>query len=156
MEAEDFRPGGGLLTEGCAGASGYCDADAGNNGFFYRPWESVDILSHWESFSDGTRGFRVGWTRNGEWLKYDIYAETEGFYRLTAAVSSGISGDKVFGIAIDDAPVAQILFNEDFGWNHIFEVFSEELVWLDAGHHELRLDIIEQGFDIDYVAISPP
>ena len=74
IEAENFDEGG----EGVA----YHDADAGNNGGFYRQTD-VDID---QDRADGA--FYVGWIQHGEQLNYTVQVNADGYYFVTARVAS--------------------------------------------------------------------
>jgi lysophospholipase L1-like esterase len=75
IQTENYDMGG----EGVA----YHDADAVNSGGQYRS-DGVDI----EVSGDTSGADNVGWTSNGEWLKYTVSVATAGAYTVSLRVAS--------------------------------------------------------------------
>ncbi len=72
VEFEDYDNGGPNV--------GFLDSTSGNSGTKYRQ-DDVDIRGN------GSGGFSVGWTSDGEYLNYTRPIEKAGQYRLDALVA---------------------------------------------------------------------
>ena len=73
------------------------DTTSGNEGGEYRAGD-VDM-----GFSgDIGDGYAVGWTQAGEWLSYEVDIPITGQYDLTLRLASGIPGNKVVTLAINN------------------------------------------------------
>lgn len=108
IEAEDFDNGG----EGIA----YHDQEPGhqNSGqaILYRPNEGIEI----ESYASGE--YNIGFTNNGEWIKYTINVTQSGVYDIDVVGASGNSNGK-FHIEIDGVNVSGIVaVPNSNGWNN--------------------------------------
>ncbi len=126
VEAENFNTGG----EGGA----YHDTDGSNNGGAYRPTEGVDL----EGTADAGGGYDVGWTMQGEWIKYTVNVQTTGSYDIDFRVASGAAGGD-FHLEVDDANVTGTLtIPPTGGWQNWTDV-TKTGVALTAGQHVLKL-----------------
>ena len=120
VEAEDFDKGG----EGIA----YHDTSVANEGGQYRISEGVDI----ENCSVG--GYNIGFTNNGEWIKYSINVTSTGLYTVTSLVSSYDGGG--FSLSIDDENISGEMYVNSGGWQ-TWESISTGYILLEAGNHVL-------------------
>lgn len=77
VEAENYDTGG----QGVA----YYDATGGNSGGVYRSGD-VDIAQ------TPSGGYTIGWTSDGEWLRYSVQVSADGTYTLVARVASDGGG----------------------------------------------------------------
>jgi len=75
VQSENYDTGG----EGLA----YHDSDTANSGGQYRT-DGVDV----ESTTDTGGGYDIGYTNNGEWMKYTVNVSTAGTYNVAIRVAS--------------------------------------------------------------------
>ena len=150
IEAEDYDNGG----QGVA----YYDTDAGNNGGSYRASEYVDT----EACTDTGGGHNVGWTADGEWLKYTVDVAPAGDYTITTRVARGTGGSGAFHIEVDGVDVTgSIAVQDTGGWQNW--VSKPATVSLNSGEQVVEI-VIESGdininrleFVLDQAANSPP
>lgn len=132
IEAEDF----GFLGEGAS----YHDSNKTNEGKSYRRSEGVDIETY---------GYNVGWTEDGEWIKYDIYNPRDRKFNIEFKVASAVDGGQ-FRLEIDDEDVTGPIAVKNTGGWYEWKVLTKRNVKISKGHHKVRLYVIEGGFNIDY------
>ncbi|MCQ2192485.1 MAG: carbohydrate-binding protein [Paludibacteraceae bacterium] len=139
VEAEYFNRGG----EGV----GYTDTDAANNGGEFRK-EGVDIKAN----ADG--GYRLGWTVKDEWLKYAVNVETEGYYNVSALVSTD-NETASFHLELDDEPITEtVAAAKTDDWDVLKTVTTKTITKLPKGEHTLKLVIDGSYFDIDWLNLE--
>ncbi len=127
---------------------------AWNNGHQYRN-DGVDIQI-------GTSGIpHVGWTTQGEWLKYTVIAEHGGIYNLSMEFASTSYSGQV-RLFLDGQLLTNISETPITGEWHIFSEALVEGLDISVGEHELKLQILEAGFNmramvftLDSAYISP-
>jgi GH18 family chitinase len=138
IEAENYDLGG----EGIA----YHDSDAANDGGEYRLTEGVDI----EATTDTGGGYDVGWTANGEWMKYSVNVTQPGAYTLQARVATQNSGDH-FHVEIDGVNVSgTIVVPNTGGWQN-WQTVSVTTPALTTGVHTMRIVMDQGGFNLNYL-----
>ncbi len=138
IEFEDFDNGG----QGVA----YNDADASNNGNSYRTNEGVDI----QPASEG--GFNIGWTSNGEWLEYTVNVPTAGNYDVDIRYASRTK-DGIIRILSDGTDkTGNIDLPTTGGWQSYQTVTTS--VNLSAGSQVLRVEIIENGINLNFMSFE--
>ncbi len=138
IEAEFFDEGG----EGKA----YHDADAGNAGGQVRPTEGVDI---------GANPHAVGWTKNGEWLKYTVKA-TAGTYKLNARVASALESAGAITVSLDGKKLAEFDVLNTGGWG-AWKILSETVTIPEGGDAlVLQIDIAGGDLNLDYLEFVGP
>ncbi|MEP7165961.1 MAG: carbohydrate-binding protein, partial [Ferruginibacter sp.] len=93
VQAENYDVGGQN--------SAYNDATTANDGAGYRLTEAVDITT----CSEG--GYLVGWSVDGEWLKYSVNVTTTGTYSLEARIACTAAG-KSFRVEMDGTTIATV------------------------------------------------
>ncbi|HWZ88584.1 MAG TPA: carbohydrate-binding protein, partial [Polyangiaceae bacterium] len=140
IQAESYNSGG----EGV----GYHDTTAGNSGGQFRQ-DNVDI----ETTSDTGGGYDVGWTDTGEWLEYTVNVASAGSYQLTARVASGTAGTKTVGVTLDGSSLGQASFTDASGWQSWRDLVIGT-VSLSAGAHELRIQMVTGGFNLNYLDVT--
>ncbi len=123
----------------------FYDRSAGNNGNAYRT-DDVDIR--------GTAGqYNVAWINRKEWLTYEIEVPETGIYRLDAVTAS--RRDQTFQIDASSAGESvSLTFGGTRGWSNWQDVTADEGLALEAGRHELRLDMVTGGFNLDRVSLT--
>ena len=146
LEVEDFD------IPLVAGGS-YRDLDATNNGaqnsseVIYRN-EGVDIIRS----SDSDNGYVIGWTETNEWLEYSVNVTTTGTYDLVFRIASGSNnGSGTIQLLLNEEVIVDNLsFNNTGGWQSFTNVTVEN-VDLTIGNYILKLNILDGGFNINYI-----
>ncbi|MEM6521702.1 MAG: glycoside hydrolase family 9 protein [Cyanobacteria bacterium P01_C01_bin.70] len=126
----------------------FSDNSQGNSGGKYRD-DAVDI----QTTSDVGGGHNVGWIRQGEWLTYDVALPESGTYKLSARVASKHSGSFSMQASIGGEDTT-FTFDGTGSWQNWKTVTSEELT-LDGGNHQLRLDMLSDSFNVNYLELIP-
>lgn len=140
IEAEDYLTGGQGIS--------YSDTNSGNTGGAYRN-DDVDI----QATSDTGGGFNVGWIRDGEWLTYDLDVLEGGSYNIVARVASAKSDPHTLSVSAG-SETAQITFGATGGWQSWQDVVVGN-VSLTAGSQQLRVDLPQGSFNLNYLELSP-
>ena len=138
IEAEDYAPGGQGIS--------YSDNAPTNFGKVYRS-DGVDI----EATTDQGGGFNVGWIRAGEWLTYDLNVPQDGTYDLVARVATP-NDDRSLSATIGDQ-TATLEFDSTGGFQTWQDVVAE--VELSAGPQQLRVDMLTDSFNLNYLELIP-
>jgi hypothetical protein len=134
IEVENYDVGGS--------GKAYLDKDDENKGGEYRE-DAVDIVK-------GGTGYAIGYTQEGEWLEYTVDVAAAGEYALRAnyATSSENAGIKLY---VDDIAVADnIIFPQGADWE-TYNTFDAGKVNLSAGKHVLKLEIVGNYVNVDYL-----
>ena len=134
VEAEDYKD--------------YFDTTSGNTGGAYRN-QDVDI----QATSDVGGGFNVGWLAEGEWLTYDVDIPEDGLYQIVTRVASARNQQHNLEVSLD-GQTTSFNFDGTGGWQS-WEDLSSGTLKLNAGSHELRLDIGSFGFNVNYIDLVP-
>lgn len=133
IETENYNKGGADKA--------YYDLSKGNEGGKFRK-NDVDIYQP-------NMGIVVGHCQKGEWLKYTVNVAADGEYEISALVA-GDNGTGSFKLYMDDAEIGTEIANGGAGFDS-FSVVSGGKATLKAGEHELKLEIMNDWIDIDYV-----
>ena len=134
VQAENFDNGG----EGVA----YHDAGAGNSGNVYRATD-VDLGPTADPLSSG---YYLGWTREGEWLKYTVNATEARAYAVDVRVANVGSGAK-FRIEVDGVDATgPISVPDTQGWD-LWQTVSVSAVTLSQGPHVIRLVMLTRNVE---------
>ena len=134
VEAEDYKD--------------YFDTTPGNIGGVYRN-EDVDLGPS----RDVNGGFSVGWIAEGEWLTYDVDIPEDGLYQVVARIASDLDLSHSLDISLD-GQTTTVNFNTTGGWDSWEDARGGSLN-LSAGSHELRLDMGNSGFNLNYIDLLP-
>lgn len=138
IEAEDFDLGGEDLA--------YHDADDSNIAGDYRPNEAVDIYDRLGN------GYHVGNTVAGEWLEYTVDIKTEGWYNVSAHISTYTGGGS-FQISIDSLKSDTIQVKSTYSAINT-KPFPTKM-YLEKGVKTMRFSIISgPQFNIDYFSFE--
>ena len=100
----------------------------------------------------GGSGYAVGYTQEGEWLEYTVKVAEAGEYGLSAsyATSSENTGVKLY---VDDKVVKDdIVFPQGADWE-TYSTYDAGKVNLDAGEHVLKLEIVGNYVNIDWLEL---
>lgn len=143
IEAEYFDNG----SEGIA----YHDKDRQNRGEGYRLETGVDVYA----LKDKENEYAVGYAQKDEWLDYSVNIEKEGFYNITAILSSGGEQSGI-QLLLDDENITDTLKtapnNED--WESYLETETSTLTKLPQGEHTLRMNIVGDWINIDKLVFT--
>lgn len=116
LEAEDFDEGG----EGIS----WHDATTTNQNSDYRPGCNVDIERH----------YSIGFTENGEWLKYTVEVAEDGAYGVKV-YCCGPNGNGSFHLEVDGRVVTRALAAPTVSDWGDFSRYAEAELQLSAGTH---------------------
>jgi hypothetical protein len=132
VQTEHFDNGG-------AGVA-YQDASTGNSGGVYR---TADVdLGPTNDPSNG--GYYLGWTREGEWLKYTVYVTETRTYALDVRVAN-IGSSAAFRVEADGVDVTgPVLMPNTGGWE-IWQTISLNGIFLSQGEHVIRLVMLTRN-----------
>ena len=139
IEAENY-------DEGKANRA-YRDSDSENEGGVYRE-DGVDIVQI--DSADASKGYSIGYTADGEWLKYSVDVKTAGDYTVYASMATN-ADDVGVQLFIDDVAVTDTLVatkGED--WSTYANV-SANVTGLTAGEHVLKMVIVGNYVNVDYI-----
>ena len=139
IEAENY-------DEGKANRA-YRDSDSENEGGVYRE-DGVDIVQI--DSADASKGYAIGYTADGEWLKYSVDVKTAGDYTVYASMATN-ADDVGVQLFIDDVAVTDTLVatkGED--WSTYANV-SANVTGLTAGEHVLKMVIVGNYVNVDYI-----
>jgi subtilisin family serine protease len=110
-----------------------------------------------ETTSDAFGGAcNVGWTGPGEWLEYDVRAESEQRFDITVRVASASAGAS-FHVELDGVNVSGPLAGTTGGWQ-TWQNRVVPNVRVTPGRHVLKLVWDVGGTNVNYidVRVSPP
>ena len=136
VEAENYNKGG-------AGKA-YMDLSEGNEGGKFRK-DDVDIYQP-------NMGIAVGQCQKTEWLKYTVKVEADGDYEISANVAAE-NGTGIFVLYMDSVRIGDEIKSEGKGKDS-YSVVSGGKATLKKGEHELKLEITNDGIDIDYIKFT--
>jgi hypothetical protein len=134
VQVENFDVGG----QGIA----YQDASAGNSGNVYRTTDSVDVGPTTDPQSGG---YYVGWTREGEWLKYTVNVTQTRNYTMVVRVANVGTGSK-FRLEVDGVDRTGPVVVPDTGGYDLWEDITVN-VPLTQGQHVLRLVMVSRAVE---------
>ena len=143
IEAENFDTG----EEGFA----YHDSDTANDGGQYRTVEAVDI----EQTSDTGGGYDVGWIANGEWLNYTVRVAIEGTYTLRMRVARQPTGNGYVRVSFNGVDKTGAMSIPTTGGWQTWVTISKSGVVLGPGIQSMRIDMLSDGFNVNWVELSP-
>ncbi|MEQ9669692.1 glycoside hydrolase family 9 protein [Coleofasciculus sp. G2-EDA-02] len=126
----------------------FFDKSAGNTGGAYRS-DNVDI----QATKDVGGGYNVGWIQQGEWLTYDVNVPTAGTYDIVARVASASSGTRSLKVSVEGQSKT-LSFGGTGGWQSWQNVTAQG-VNLSAGSQQLRLDMLSDSFNVNYIELVP-
>jgi aryl-phospho-beta-D-glucosidase BglC (GH1 family) len=141
IEAENYDLGG----EGLA----YHDIEAANQGGAYRT-EGVDI----QTTTDVGGGYNVGYTADGEWMKYMVNVSSTGSYNFEFRTASTGSASAI-RMEVDGADVTGSIALANTGGWQTWGSKTVSNISLTAGSHIIRLFTVTGGFNINYVNVTP-
>ncbi|MBE9127593.1 MULTISPECIES: glycoside hydrolase family 9 protein [unclassified Coleofasciculus] len=126
----------------------FFDKTSGNTGGAFRS-DSVDI----QATTDVGGGYNVGWIQQGEWLTYNVEVPTTGTYDIVARVASAVEGTRSLKASIGGQSKT-LNFGGTGGWQSWQNVTAQG-VNLSAGSQQLRLDMLTDSFNVNYIELVP-
>ncbi|MCB0549596.1 MAG: carbohydrate-binding protein [Phaeodactylibacter sp.] len=103
-----------------------------------------------ELTEDNDGFMNIGWTESGDWAEYRINVQHGGTYKLRARVSGSNPGEIDF--LVDGQPAATLSTPNTGGWQSWVTVSAN--IALDSGEHTLRMNILDGGFNINWIDFS--
>jgi beta-xylosidase len=141
VEAENYDVG--------RSGKAYYDNDGDNQGGAYRE-ESVDIVQ--VDDDDATKGYAIGYTGEGEWLRYTVDVAETGIYevKVNLATPSEKAGVKLYidGKAVTDEIIAKQ--NEENDWS-TYSAISAKTKEIEKGEHALKVEIVGNNVNVDWL-----
>lgn len=126
------------------------DITPGNAGGIYRRDLDVDI----ENTNDFGGGYNITEIKAGEWLSYELNIPENGFYDVVARVASGGSGQKEIKTVINNEQERILSFAPTGGYQIWTDAIATGLS-LSAGINQLRLDMLTDDFNLNYIKLIP-
>ena len=127
----------------------YYDKDGDNQGKAYRE-EAVDIVQL--DSADKSKGYAIGYTGEGEWLRYTVNVAETGVYevKVNMATPSENAGVKLYidGKAVTDEIIA--MQNGENDWSTYSEV-SAKTKEIEKGEHALKVEIVGNNVNVDWL-----
>ena len=123
----------------------FYDTDAENQGGAYRE-DAVDIVAI--DSADPTKGYAIGYTADGEWLRYSIDVKTAGVYTVFANMATNAE-DVGIQLFVDDKPITdKIVAKQGEDWS-TYEKVSANTTELSVGEHVLKMVINGNYVNVD-------
>lgn len=140
IEAEDYDLGGLGVA--------YSDNDSENQGEMYRS-DGVDIVTVLAD-SDESEGYAIGYTNEGEWIKYTVNVLYPEEYIVRSRVASGLENSG-FSIYIDNNEIMEpVVVPQGDDWNTYTEIDTKTKA-LPEGEHTLKIKINGSFVNIDWI-----
>ena len=139
IEAEDYDKG--------SHNKAFYDNDRTNQGGAYRE-DEVDIVQI--DSTDKSKGYALGYTEDGEWVKYSINSEEAAEYTVTVSMATQ-SDDVGVKFFIDDKEITDVVKAEKGeDWTTFTEVKAQTKE-IAKGEHELKMQIVGNYVNIDWI-----
>ena len=127
----------------------YYDSDGDNQGKAYRE-DPVDIVQL--DSADKSKGYAIGYTAEGEWLRYTVNVAETGTYevKVNMATPSEKAGVKLYidGKAVTDDIIAEQ--NGENDWS-TYSVVSAKTKEIEKGEHALKVEIVGNNVNVDWL-----
>lgn len=98
------------------------------------------------------KGTNIGYTDNGDYATYNIDVQITDEYEIRFRLAS-LTGDGRFSVSVDGIQQIEIVEAPNTGDWQAWETISETLM-LTEGKHELRFDVTEAGFNMNWMDIK--
>jgi predicted outer membrane repeat protein len=141
IESEHYDTGGHGVS--------YWDSSDGNAGGTGSAYGDVDVISD----PSASGGLLVGYMGSGEWLEYTLNIQKAGQYRLNIGVSSPMAGSRLL-VLTNGHPLVEIDVPNTGGWAN-WEATHKNALDLPFGLLTLRVLVVEEGFNLDYIEFVP-
>ena len=127
----------------------YSDKDGENQGKAYRE-DGVDIVQL--DSADKSKGYAIGYTNEGEWLRYTVNVAETGTYevKVNMATPSENAGVKLYidGKAVTDDIIAKQ--NGENDWS-TYSAVSAKTKEIEKGEHALKVEIVGNNVNVDWM-----
>ena len=127
----------------------YYDKDGDNQGKAYRE-DGVDIVQL--DSADKSKGYAIGYTSEGEWLRYTVNVAETGTYevKVNMATPSENAGVKLYidGKAVTEDIIAKQ--NAENDWS-TYSAVSAKTKEIEKGEHALKLEIVGNNVNVDWM-----
>ncbi|RPD50392.1 carbohydrate-binding protein [Hymenobacter sediminis] len=124
---------------------------AWNQGWSYRN-DGVDIEANRDAV---TNGYNVGWVSTGEWLQYTVEVPASGLYDVQVRIASASGGGQI-SLSSNGVPLTKTVTLPSSGdWAKWTSAEIKD-VYLTAGTNKLRLNVVNGGFNLNYLQFSAP
>lgn len=127
--------------------TGNAGGQAWNLGYAYRN-DGVDIEESADE-SEWSNGYNVGWTADGEWMKYTVSVDSSGAYDLTVRYAGQAAG--IVHVEVDGVDVTGSISLEATGGYQVWQDKVLKDVPLLAGTREVRFVIDKGGTNLSYL-----
>lgn len=128
--------------------SNYFDTTPKNEGRAFRKDEGVGI----QKTKDVDGNFNVGWTRDGEWLEYEIEVKNSGSYTINLRYAAPKANSKIM-LAVDGKELNTVELKRT-GNHHKYSNLTTDLGKLNKGKHTLRLNIVVGSFNVNWFELN--
>ncbi|GAB4250717.1 MAG: hypothetical protein Kow00109_26590 [Acidobacteriota bacterium] len=146
------------------------DYDIGEEGYAYHDLDSLRLTYEnwtpwnqgWQYRNDGVdieasadpqgAGWNIGWTADGEWLRYTVEVAEAGRYDLRLRVAG--NGGRL-QLRWDGTPLGGIRYVPRTGGWQAWSTMTVPGLKLAEGIHVLRLDIVQGGFNLGTLEFVP-
>ena len=102
--------------------------------------------------NDATKGYAIGYTGEGEWLRYTVDVAETGVYevKVNLATPSEKAGVKLYidGKAVTDEIIAKQ--NEENDWS-TYSAISAKTKEIEKGEHALKVEIVGNNVNVDWL-----
>lgn len=119
-----------------------------NQGYAYRN-DGVDIEASADTDEDAN-GYNVGWTEDGEWLKYTVNIDSSAAYNLTIRYAA----QGAIRLQCDGTDITGTVILPETGGYQQWANITQEDVPLTKGKHVITLRIVKGGFNLAYLRAS--
>ena len=138
IEAENYDLGGNRVS--------FYDKSTDNEGGFYRK-DAVDIVAL--DSADLSKGYAIGHTNAGEWLKYTVNVAKTATYtvEMQMATASEKAGVQLF---IDNKAADTIYAKQGEDWSS-YSGIQSKLGEITAGEHVIKMQIVGNYVNIDWL-----
>ena len=124
------------------------DANPWNEGWSYRN-DGVDIQESSDSHPSSC-GYNVGWTDDGECMRYTINVSTEGNYSTSFRVATE-NDNGAFELLLDGNDLSDRVYVNNTGGYQNWITLNHDSCYLPTGKHILELRILTGGFNISWI-----
>ena len=123
------------------------NSESWNNGWVYRN-DGVDI-----EYSTDQGGYNIGWTDNGEWLKYTVNTEMSGEYEFSFNASSPHDNGQII-VTIQEQTGSTNFQVPNTGGYQNWDWTDTSSVNLTSGENVIRVQIVNGNINLKSIKIE--
>lgn len=152
FQAENYTNSAEWVSDVGVEGTDYHDTDNTNQGGYYRNGDvtqahvDIGLLPDWS-------GFFIGWTANGEWLRYETIAGGRN-YKVRVRYSRGSTGNGSVRFAVDGTNKATITLPYTGSWD-TYTTADSSTFYMSAGYHTIKMHVDTAPFNVDYFEFIP-